>query len=128
MDQHSGLTLAYLGDSLLEVEVRKYLIGKGFTKVGELHAQAIRFTAATGQSKVAMRWLDANILSEFEIAVFKRGRNAVSGRKPKNTELADYHRATGIEALFGFLFLNDDHVRLAELIQAYIQTIEESAV
>jgi ribonuclease-3 family protein len=128
MDQHSGLTLAYLGDSLLEVEVRKYLIGKGFTKVGELHQQAIRFTAATGQSKVALRWLESDLLTELEVSVFKRGRNAISGRKPKNTDLADYHRATGIEALFGFLFLNEDHDRLEELIKAYIQTIEESAV
>ena len=60
-DQHSGQTLAYLGDALIEVAVREHLLGQGFTKVNDLHKRAIRYTSAVGQSKVAIRWLEEQI-------------------------------------------------------------------
>lgn len=120
----NGLALAYLGDALYELEVRKYLLTKKLTKVNDLHQQAIRYTSATGQAKVMEKLLDGE-LSEIEIEQFKRGRNAVANRKPKNTNLATYHQSTGFEALLGYLYLENRTDRLAEVIQKSIQIIEE---
>ena len=121
----NGLALAYLGDALYELEVRKYLLTKKLTKVNDLHQQAIRFTSATGQAKVMLKLLDG-ILNEIEIEQFKRGRNATANRKPKNTDLATYHQSTGFEALLGYLYLENQWDRLAEIIQMSIQVIEEN--
>ena len=120
----NGLALAYLGDALYELEVRKYLLTKKLTKVNDLHTQAIRFTSAVGQAKVMLKLLDGE-LTETEVEQFKRGRNAVANRKPKNTDLATYHQSTGFEALLGYLYLENLNDRLAEIIQKSIQIIEE---
>ncbi len=119
MNQLNGLALAYLGDALYEVRIREFLLTKGFTKVDKLHKEAIKFTSAKGQ-KVALDKI-FNVLSEQEISVFKRGRNANTDRKPRNTDLATYKQATGFEALIGFLYLNNELDRLEELIQIIIK-------
>jgi ribonuclease III family protein len=124
-DQHSGQTLAYLGDALIELSVRQHLLAKGWTKVNDLHKRAIRFTSAVGQSKVAIRWLEDQTLAEEELAVYKRGRNAVGYRKPPNADREAYQRATGIEALFGHLHMTDQSVRLSELMASYLAILEE---
>ena len=114
MNQLNGNTLAYLGDSVYEQVVREHLINKGVTKVDELHKQAICYTSATGQMK-AFEIIES-ILDEEEIAVFKRGRNSESTRKPKNASLATYQKATGFEALIGYLYLEKKHERLDSLL------------
>jgi ribonuclease-3 family protein len=121
---HSGLTLAYLGDSLWETYIREYLMKKGFTKVNDLHRMAIKYTAATPQAKAA-EYLQKHVLTEVELSVFKRGRNAVSSRKPKNSDLGTYHQSTGHEALIGYLYLNKELDRLNEIIVKSIAIIEE---
>jgi len=113
MIQLSGTTLAYIGDSIYEVKVREYLIEKGLTKVDDLHKNAIKYTSATGQSSAYD--LIEKLLTEGEINVFKRGRNSESTRKPRNTSLAIYKKATGFEALIGYLYLSKDFNRLNEL-------------
>jgi len=110
MIQLSGTTLAYIGDSIYEVKVREHLIETGLTKVDDLHKSAIKFTSATGQS-IAYDLIE-ELLNEEEIKVFKRGRNAESTRKPRNTSLAIYKKATGFEALIGYLYLSKDFERL----------------
>lgn len=125
-DQHSGQTLAYLGDALIEVAIREHLMGQGLTKVNDLHKRAIRFTSAIGQSKVAVRWLEEEWLSETELAVYKRGRNAVGGRKPPNAEREEYQRATGVEAVMGYLHLVGNRERFAVLMASYLRILEES--
>lgn len=125
-DQHSGQTLAYLGDAWIELAVREHLLAKGWTKVNDLHKRAIRFTSAVGQSKVAIRWLEVQFLSEEELAIYKRGRNAVGYRKPANTDREAYQRATGVEALFGHLRATQQEVRLGELLLSYLTILEES--
>jgi ribonuclease-3 family protein len=124
MEQHNGLSLAYVGDAVLELFVRHHLIAKGFTKVGDLHKHAIKYTSAIGQAKVAFRLQDG-LLSEEEMSVFKRGRNATSNRKPKNTELSTYHQSTGLEALIGYLYLQNNQIRLDEIFQQFVKVIEE---
>ncbi|MDD3477833.1 MAG: ribonuclease III domain-containing protein [Candidatus Izemoplasmatales bacterium] len=124
MNQLAGLTLAYLGDVTYESAVRERLIGRGLTKVNDLHRAAIRYTSAVGQAKVA-KVLCGSFLSEDEIAVFKRGSNASSGRKPKNTDFETYRHATGLEALIGFLRIEKAEIRLEEVLQECFQIIEE---
>ncbi|MBU1020650.1 MAG: ribonuclease III [Firmicutes bacterium] len=121
MNQLSGNTLAYLGDSVFEMAVREHLIAKGITKVDELHKQAIVFTSATGQMK-AFDFLEP-LLSENEINIFKRGRNGESTRKPKNASLATYQKATGFEALVGYLYIENQHQRLHELFEKIFENI-----
>jgi len=119
MNQLNGLTLAYLGDAIYEVYIRESLLIKGFTKVEKLHNEAIKFTSAKGQKEALDKIFDD--LSESEIQIFKRGRNANSDRKPKNTNLATYKQATGFEALIGFLYMNNEKERLEELINIIIK-------
>ncbi len=113
MIQLSGTTLAYIGDSIYEVKVREYLIEKGLTKVDALHKNAIKYTSATGQSSAYD--LIEEFLTESEIRIFKRGRNCESTRKPRNTSLGVYKKATGFEALIGYLYLSKDNERLDEI-------------
>ena len=113
MLQLSGTTLAYIGDSIYELKVREILIEKGLTKVDDLHKNAIKYTSATGQATAFD--LIENILSEEEMSIFKRGRNSESTRKPRNTSLAIYKKATGLEALIGYLHLSKNIDRLDDL-------------
>ena len=110
MLQLSGTTLAYIGDSIYEVEVRSHLIKKGLTKVDDLHKNAIKYTSATGQASAFD--LIEGLLSDQELSIFKRGRNSESTRKPRNTSLAVYKKATGFEALIGYLHLSKETDRL----------------
>lgn len=119
MNQLNGLTLAYLGDSIYEVYIRESLLIKGYTKVDKLHKEAIKFTSAKGQKEALDKIYE--FLTEVEIAVFKRGRNANTDRKPKNTSLAIYKQATGFEALIGYLYLNSEKERLNELMEIIIK-------
>jgi len=119
MIQQNGLTLAYIGDAIYEVYVREYLIKQGLTKVDKLHKEAIKYTSAIGQKSALDKIYD--LLTEEEIAVFKRGRNSNTDRKPKNTDLATYKKATGFEALLGYLYLNKYIERLDELIKVIIK-------
>lgn len=121
----NGLALAYLGDGFYELEIRKYLLTKKLTKVNDLHKQAILFTSANGQAK-AIEGLLKGFLSETEVEYYKRGRNALANRKPKNTTLATYHQSTGFEALIGYLYLDNQEERCHEIIQKSIEIIEEN--
>ncbi len=125
MNQHNGQTLAYLGDACFELAIRDYLLARGWTKVNDLHRQAVRYTSAMGQALAMARLLETE-LNETEIAVFKRGRNAEATRKPKNVTLSTYHQATGFEALLGHLYLEKNHGRLEEIIAFAIRAIEEN--
>jgi ribonuclease-3 family protein len=114
MQQLSGTTLAYMGDAVYEVLIREYLLQQGFQKVDHLHKEAIQYTSAVGQKKA----LDAikDILSEKEMAIYKRGRNASSSRKAKNADIITYREATGLEALFGYLYLEEQKDRINALL------------
>lgn len=124
MDSHNGLTLAYLGDAWLELQVRHYLVNKGFTRVNDLHKRAITYISTQAMAKAA-RSFQENIFLDHEQAVFQRGRNAKTDRRPKNGDLAEYHQATGLEAVFGYLYLNGEEERMQELFVIFIKTIEE---
>lgn len=111
---YSALTLAYIGDCIYELYVRGYLIQKSDQKVNLLHKTSTRFVCAKAQAELYHKIKD--MLSEDETAVFHRGRNTKS-HVPKNAVVSDYRIATGIEALFGYLYITGKKDRISELLQ-----------
>ncbi|MDX8047392.1 Mini-ribonuclease 3 [Gracilibacillus sp. S3-1-1] len=120
-----SLALAYMGDAIYEKYVREYLISKGTVKVQQLHKHAVSFVKATAQANVVHKWIDSNVLTAEELSVVKRGRNAKSGSVPKNTSVQAYRYSTAFEALVGFLYLDQQHDRLDELIKQAIEITEK---
>lgn len=109
----SGATLAYLGDAVLEVLVRRYLVGLGIADGGALSKLALNFVRATAQSAGMDKILPH--LTEEEEYIFKRGRNAHGISIPKSASALEYRRATGMEALFAYLDLTGQSERAGEL-------------
>lgn len=122
--QLNSLALAYIGDAVYEIFVRHHLLNKGTVKPNQLHKAATSFVSAKGQAKVIKEMLSIDFLTEEEIAVVKRGRNAKSGTIPKNTDVQTYRYATGIEALIGYHYLLKNEERLNKIAQFAIQFIE----
>ena len=110
-----ALVLAYIGDAVLELYVRTALVKQGLSKVQQLHKEASNQVRATSQAQY-LHELE-HLLTEKEMAVVKRGRNAKSGHAPKNTDVIDYRLSTGFEALFGYLFLSRSDERIGELLE-----------
>ena len=110
---YSPLTLAYIGDGVYELVT--ILVKKGNCPVNQLHKHASSLVKAGAQSKM-METLEP-ILTEEELAVYKRGRNAHSPTMAKHATMADYRRATGFEALMGYLYLKEDYSRIVELVR-----------
>lgn len=118
MVPYNGLTLAYIGDASYELLVRTYLLKNGYTKVNNLHKEAIKYTSAVGQSQAFDRI--ESILTEEELLMFKKGRNAKTDRKARNASLADYKKATGFESLIGFLHITKQTNRIDELMKLIV--------
>lgn len=116
--QLSPLNLAFIGDCVYEMLVRLYLVEQANRPVNELHRESVRFVSAKAQTE-AFAKLEP-LLTEEELAVFKRGRNAKTGHQPKSASVGEYHCATGVEALFGYLYLQGENARIEELFQAII--------
>ena len=110
---YSPLTLAYIGDGVFELIIRSLIVGKGNTKASQLHYQTSHIVKAETQAKL----IDAleEELTEEEADVYRRGRNAKSPTMAKNATMADYRKATGFEALMGYLYLKDEFARAVEL-------------
>lgn len=109
------LTLAYLGDALMSVKVREYLIALGHTKPQDLQIRSIRYVSAKAQANFVSRLLELEWFSEEELAIYKRGRNAKSLTIPKHTDMMTYRMATGLEALWGYLYLAKQQNRIDSL-------------
>lgn len=109
------LVLAYLGDSVFEIIVRKYLIDQGINKVKNLQKEAIKYVSAKGQCSFVTKLIEENKLSSEELEIFYRGRNHKSNSHPKNTDIITYKYATGFEAIIGYLYLKNDFKRIEEI-------------
>jgi ribonuclease III family protein len=123
--QLNSLALAYMGDAVFEKYVRLHLLQSGKVKPNKLHKEATYYVSAKAQAKIVHAFLENEVLSEEEIAVLKRGRNAKSGTVPKNTDVQTYRYSTAFEALIGYLFLAGNEKRLEELVDAAFTIIEE---
>ena len=114
----SSLALAHVGDAVYELLVRSWLCKKELGRVSDIHARTVEYVNASAQAAAAERIIDA--LSEQERSVFKRGRNAKVNSVPHNSTIAEYHYSTGLETLFGWLYLNGDEKRIEELFHLCI--------
>lgn len=110
------LVLAYLGDSIYETHIRKYLIDKGICKVKELQEESIKFVSAKGQASYLLDMIDSNFLTEEELNIVKCARNHKNNHKPKNCDIITYKYATGLEALIGYLYYQNNNNRIEEII------------
>ena len=112
---YSPLTLAFLGDAVYSMLVRNMLTVSSNKPTGKLHKESIKYVNAAFQAQMIKELFDQ--LTENELAVFKRGRNAHSAHSPKNQSEADYRYATGFEALYGYLYLCGETDRIKELFK-----------
>lgn len=116
----NSLVLAYLGDSVYELLIRKYLIDKGIVKVKELQSESIKYVSAKNQSNYLKHMLDEKFLNEDELSIVITARNHKSNHKPKNCDIITYKYATGFEALIGYLYINNNTKRIDEIINYII--------
>ena len=112
------LGFAHVGDAVYELLFRTWLCQNGRTTAQKLHRETVKRVCAPAQARAAKKLLPA--LSEEELAVYKRGRNAKVNSVPKNAALADYHAATGLETLFGWLWLQGKKNRISELFELIV--------
>lgn len=118
---YSPLTLAYIGDSVYELVIRTMIVDEANRQVSKIHKAASDFVKASTQAKLSDILMDE--FSDEELAVFKRGRNAKVTTKAKNASMSDYKKATGFEAVMGWLYLNNESKRLIELIKKGIESL-----
>lgn len=113
---YSPLTLAYIGDAAYELVVRTFLVDQGNSRPDKLHRKASSMVKAAAQAAMAEALKDS--LTEEELSVYRRGRNAKSPTMAKNASMSDYRKATGFEALMGYLYLKGEQKRLIDLVYA----------
>ena len=116
---YSPLTLAYIGDCVYELIIRTNLVNRGNAHVNKLNKKASNLAKASTQARIIESIMD--MLSEDEEAAYKRGRNAHSCTKAKNASTSDYRKATGFEALIGYLYLQKKFDRIMELVKKGFQ-------
>lgn len=111
--QLSPLNLAFIGDCVYEMLVRESLVCNANRPVNDLHKESVKYVSAKAQTLAFDKIKD--ILTDDELAIYKRGRNAKVGHSPKSATEGEYHCATGVEALFGYLYLTEQLDRIKEL-------------
>lgn len=114
------LVLAYLGDTIYENYVRKYLISKNIPNVNELQKEAIKYVSAVNQARFLQELINNNFFFDDEINVIKRARNYKSSSHPKNCDIVTYKHATALEAVIGYLSLSNKEDRIKELMQVIL--------
>lgn len=123
---YSPLTLAYIGDSIYDLIIKSLVINQGNRQVNKLHKETSMYVQASTQS-LMMRAMQEE-LTEEEHAVYKRGRNAESVSPAKNQSITDYRRATGFEALLGYLYLKKEWKRMLDLVKIGLDSLKEKEV
>lgn len=111
----NGNTLAFIGDAIYSLLVREHFIRLGFHKPNILQQKSIQFVSAKAQAEILRKLIAENELDEMELEIIHRGRNAKSDSVAKNADIIDYRMATGLEALFGYLYLYHHNERINEL-------------
>ncbi|MGT2941397.1 Mini-ribonuclease 3 [Streptococcus cristatus] len=122
----NGIALAFEGDAVYSMYIRRHLIFQGLTKPNQLHREATKYVSAKAQANLISLMLEEGILTEKEEDIYKRGRNANSHTKAKNTDIVTYRMSTGFEAVMGYLHMTKSIERLEELIDWCIRKIETS--
>lgn len=118
----NGLSLAFIGDAVYEIMVREHLLEHGSLQVGKLHKKAVEYVRASFQAEV-FDFLEP-VLTEEENGILHRGRNASATHIPKGANAIEYRKATGVEALFGWLYLEQKNERIRELFSLILEHSE----
>ena len=119
---YSPLTLAYIGDGIFDIVIRSVVVAKGNSRANDLHKRTSKIVKAHTQA-LMIEALEGE-LTEEEADVYRRGRNAKSGTMAKNASMSDYRKATGFEALMGYLYLKDDFERIVFLTKRAMELLE----
>ena len=118
---YSPLTLAYIGDCVYDLVIRTVVVERGNEPANKLHKKTVAYVKA--QTQAAMIEALLPYLTEEEEAVYKRGRNAKSYTSAKNASIGDYRKATGMEAVVGYLYLTGQEARIMELIKTGLKEL-----
>jgi len=119
------LTLAYMGDAVLDQHVREYIVLKLKAKPNRLHQEAKRYVSAKSQAQTLEFLMENNWFTEEELDIVRRGRNAKSYTKAKNTDIQTYRKSSGLEAVIGYLYLEKEQKRLTALLESVVQNVNE---
>lgn len=115
------LMLAYLGDSIYEIYIRHFLVRKNIVKVKDLQKEAVKYVSATAQANFLKQMIESNFFTEKEIEFIYRARNHKVNHKPKNASVVTYKYATGLEALIGYYYLEENKIRIEEIMNFIIK-------
>lgn len=115
------LVLAYLGDTVYENYVRRYLINKKISNVNDLQTASVSYVSAKSQASYLMKMMEEDFFSEEEVSVIKRARNYKSNSHPKNCDIVTYKHATGLEAVIGYLELLGRRERIDEIMNKILE-------
>lgn len=118
---YSPLALAYMGDCIFDLYIRTHILKKGNMQANKLHTEAKKYVCASFQSKLYLEIF--SLLKRDEQTILRSGRNATSNTKAKNSTLIEYKNATGLEALFGYLYLKGDKDRTDEIFEMCLNII-----
>ena len=122
----NGIALAFEGDAVYSMYIRRHLIFQGLTKPNQLHREATKYVSAKAQANLISLMLEEGILTEKEEDIYKRGRNANSHTKAKNADIVTYRMSTGFEAVMGYLHMTEEIERLEELIDWCVKRVGEA--
>ncbi len=122
--QYSPLSLAFIGDSIYGAIAKTVVVLRGNCPANTLDHKAVKYIKAVSQAKAADHLIETNALTDEEMAIYKRGRNAKSPTSAKNAPVGDYRKATGLEALIGYLYLKGDMERVLELTKAAVDYLD----
>lgn len=125
---YNGESLAYVGDAIYELKIREYLLEKGFQDVNKLHKYAVKFTSGESQAQIVDYLIKNDLITEEEISYFKRGRNSGHSKNRRSISVISYKKATGFEAMIGYLYLSNQHNRLNDLLELIFKIVEEGLV
>ncbi len=114
--QYSPLALAFIGDSIYGAIAKTVVVLEGNCPADKLNAKSVKYVKAVSQAKAADYLIENSLLTEEELKVYKRGRNANSPTSAKNASVGEYRKATGLEAMIGYLYLKGDMDRVMELM------------
>lgn len=120
---YSPLTLAYIGDAVYDLIIRTMVVERANRPANELHRITVRYVSAEAQSRIVETLIDS--FTEEELSVYRRGRNSKPHTMSKNASPADYLKATGFEAVLGYLYLQDKMERVLELVKKGTKSLEE---
>ena len=112
----NSLVLAYLGDTIYENYVRLFLIEQGINHVKKLQEESLKYVSAKSQSKILRELVNNNVFTSDELEIIKRARNTKTNSHPKNTDIITYKEATSLEALIGYLKLENKEERIEEIM------------